>query len=158
MVGEVVNGRRVLSEQPRTDSGARVVRVICQTCGRVSDITQQSARASGCGECRTVDRSPENYEEPRQRLLAEAGDRCPEIWRDDDVPIEILREAVGGLVALLGPLDMAEVGALLGLSRQRVCQIEQAALVHARRRMGPSLREELRDALREDAKSWRNAS
>ena len=53
-------------------------------------------------------------------LLREAGRRAPEVWRRDE-PACV--EAVCELIDVIGrPLTHSEIGALLGITRQRVQQ------------------------------------
>jgi hypothetical protein len=117
----------------RTGTGASV-RTMCE-CGLVDELSLSQLRARGhCMAClgRAASRGDRHAPQDgtRAAMLAEAGRRAPQAWRWEE-PACV--EACAELAELLGPLQLHEIAALLGVSRQRVEQIEKLALAKLRR-------------------------
>lgn len=90
--------------------------------GKIADV--QNTEAAKINRIRAIhDRA--DVTRQRKDLIAQAVQDCPEVWRgDDDACLDALTE----LHHLLGGLTLDECGILLGVSRERVRQVEAAAL------------------------------
>lgn len=136
--GQRHGSRVVTGDTGDTDGKNRIVRWLCD-CGRDGVGTvQQLTRSRGCAGCRRgrppkVTGAPMHAERPEiAALLYEARQLAPEVWLGDS---EESREAVRELAALLGPLSLSEIGVLLGRTRERARQIEEAAMRHLAARL-----------------------
>jgi hypothetical protein len=166
IVGAVLNGRRVIrdlgmvlhSMHGNTEVRRHSVMLICERCGDLSEVTMKDAYACGCvcASSQSADLPPEAWETEHQRLLAEAGQRCPAVWRalasDDDA----INDAIDDLIDLLGPLDLCEIAALLGVTYQRVQQVAAHGLKNMRRRL--RLAGVTVDDLRRDPTLWEGST
>lgn len=136
---------------------SRVVTWRCDCGAEGTGVERSLARTRGCPACRTR-RKPRDVDgihggsigarpEITEELRAMRG-RAPEVWLSDD---PASREAVRELAALLPPLSLAEIGVLLGVSRERARQLEMAALrrLEARLRMVG-----IREAGEQDGAGW----
>lgn len=125
-------------------------RVRCD-CGLTQEVWRSQLLSAGrCIECSwEAKRAPDGFGRVEHHLahaerpdvcalLAEAGEAWPGLWRADDsdegelavASLEAYRE-----LASVGPFTLAEIGLLLGLSRERIRQIEEAALRRVRVRI-----------------------
>lgn len=136
VVGIVYGSRRILAEvEPAGRNTHRRVRWLC-SCGRTGETTLNCvARSKACRSCAYGFRDQSG---PRRQIVArhhnrpelvalldEAGARAPEVW-DGDTEASI--EAITELVGLVGTFRLCEIGALFGVSRERIRQIETKAL------------------------------
>lgn len=140
-----INGRRLVRVvRGMARSRDNVVRVRCVECGDEVEVTARNWRLYGCRHCRSEFRVPRNARgrDSYRGVLAQSGQECPEVWRDhSEKGRNVAVNAVVDLVNLTGPLGGNEVAAMLGVSRQRVRQIELVALKKVRLAFGKAGRE-----------------
>lgn len=162
LVGQTIGMRTVIAYEGVDDNYRHRLRMRCG-CGREAVIpAAQVHRTRGCQACMSgrpvgakrredVGPAPAARSARHEGLLAERARECPAVWRiecadcgdgDRCERCEVQIEAWAELATLIGGATLEECGALMGVSRERVRQIEAAAL----RKMGtPELRELLAD-------------
>lgn len=140
-VGTVMGERtliEVLGRERRNGKTYRIYRVLC-SCGRVQVLMHRDFVKRGrCASCaqrlnrRVGKTAGGDKTRDRCRALREAVEAWPQLWREDARPGI---EACGELGVRMGGMALAEVAIVLGVSRQRVEQIEKHALAKLRKRM-----------------------
>lgn len=142
VVGRHANGRTVvqeLVEHRGNGTNARRVIVVCDTCDSVSEVSLHTFRRCGCASCSAKSRGRISTDGRRsyRDLMAQCGEECPELWRNHTASDrETTVAATVVLVGKTGPMGTDEVGALMGLSRQRIQQIQDVALKKLRLKFG----------------------
>lgn len=151
-------GSRVVAEivEVGRDSGEWIAAAIVECdCGRRDRLRVRGLRdlaAGGCPSCAAAgmrvhvtsaaldERVVGDVE--TLRMLHDAGERAPEVWREQCAcregdrceTCEAQIEACAELVAAIGrPLSLVEVGALFGVTRERARQLEARGLAWLRR-------------------------
>lgn len=142
-IGQRFGSREVIAYEDVDDRCMHMLRVRCD-CGDERVIRAVSVvRTVGCKRCAsgrpaTVERDAIRAERAQryEALLAESARECPEVWRLECTCPAGVRchrctvqiEAVAELARLIDGATLEEVGALLGLSRERIRQVEGPAL------------------------------
>ena len=121
-------GRRDKVRANRAKFGAS-----CVQCG----IEKRRERLTGVSHSHEGQRDP-NASQARLRALREAFERAPEVWTSDD---EIGLEAAEELAGFWGPMTLAEMASILGISRERARQLVNVALAKVRLKLGAAGRD-----------------
>ncbi len=161
VVGKVIGGRRILADLRdgrRMFKLTRRVLCICLGCGATRESALNSLRGtSTCHVCCEDGRAEKRGAAQRVRaartrerreFFAAIRRATPWLWSEtkamqrmiQQLPVEARRdieerryEAARELEALVGPMTLAEIGELFGVTRERIRQIEARASGHLRR-------------------------
>lgn len=173
LVGKQVGLRKVLAYAGLNDDNRHLLKVQCG-CGRVDILIAGSVhRTRGCKACMSgrnnqtgPKREPaQSASNSRAALLMQSARECPEVWRlecTDCGPgvrcarCETQLEAAGELGALAGGMSLGDIAVMLGLSRERIRQIEAAAMAKlAEAREAAAVWADAREVIEErDSGSW----
>lgn len=162
-VGQRFGSRTVLAYEGVDDRCMHMLRVLCD-CGDERVIRGVAAvRTIGCKRCASGRPSAVERDAIRSgratrygTLLAERARECPEVWRIECTDCggsercercAVQVEAWADLAALIGGASLEEIAALMGLSRERVRQVEAVAL---RKMDTPTTRELVADVTDRD--------
>jgi len=121
------------------------IRPKCRSCADVNEVERFADRAVDLATL--------------HGLIGEARERCPEVWDgDSDESIEACTELAELLRRAGEPATFETLGALFGVTKERVRQIESAALKKCRLRGGQELRESWEHVQSRTGITWAEAT